>query len=488
MIESRNSLYWKSVWGSRYPNPHGMSTTGSNTRPNWCGGAGQHGSGAPHDSISAPNALKRAKDAGYPTRLRQGSKFILQNWITANHGGLAALWMACPNASVDTPGEYHELNWQIMTPIRDTYPPNKRFGVGFSDKMPDWYGFVGANCDMNWYNGSVLGDCGDCQLQVGGQAEQDWTNNKGGQPPWPAPKVDKAMIVNIEYQLPETFECPNAVFSWMWHTPHICVPLEVREKEAENDFWEDCKSANWPMNGRWSGCNGYWKDEIFVNCVDAEVWRDGEPTPAPPPTPRPTPAPTPQPTPAPPTPVPVPTPVPPTPVPTPVPTPAPTPHPVGTCIPQPDCSINAWCADDNLAWCIALGKTGNCPQPQCYTVVATPAPPTQEPTQAPSPQPMPTPTQQPTPTQAPTQQPTQAPTQQPTQAPTPEPTPAPRPAVCCWASTCDGDCVAGGWCGSGESACSGCGGHWCDGNSLAIAGSGARLMAKRANTAALEHE
>lgn len=480
MIESRNSLYWKSVWGSRYPNPHGMSTTGSNSRPNWCGGAGQHGNGAPHDSISAPNALKRAKDAGYPTRLRQGSKFILQNWITANHGGLAALWMACPNASVDTPGEYHELNWQIMTPIRDTYPPNKRFGVGFSDKMPDWYGFVGANCDMNWYNGSVLGECGDCQLQVGGQAEQDWTNNKGGQPPWPAPKVDKAMIVNIEYQLPETFECPNAVFSWMWHTPHICVPLEVREKEAENDFWEDCKSANWPMNGRWSGCNGYWKDEIFVNCVDAEVWRDGEPTPAPPPTPRPTPAPTPQPTPAPPTPVPVPTPVPPTPVPTPVPTPAPTPHPVGTCIPQLDCSINAWCADDNLAWCIALGRTGNCPQPQCYTVVATPAPPTQQPTQAPSPQPMPTPTQQPTPTQAPTQQPTQA--------PTPEPTPAPRPAACCWASTCDGDCVAGGWCGSGESACSGCGGHWCDGNSLATAGSGARLMAKRANTAALEHE
>merc|ERR1719195_1516779 len=215
---------------------------------------------------------------------------------------------------------------------------------------------------MNWYNGSVLGDCGDCQFQVGGQAEQAWTNNAGGQPPYPAPKTDKAMIVNVDYQLPNTFECPNAVFSWLWHTPHICVPLEVREKLAENDFWEDCKSANWPMNGRWAGCDGYWKDEIFVNCIDAEVWRDGAPTPAPPPTPRPAPAPTPVPTPAPPTPAPVPTPQP---------TPAPTPYPAGTCVHQPDCSINAWCRDDNLAWCIAMGNAGQCPAPHCYTVQST---------------------------------------------------------------------------------------------------------------------
>merc|ERR1719277_2758298 len=95
------------------------------------------------------------------------------------------------------------------------------------------------------------------------------------------------------------------------------------------------------------------------------------PTPAPPPTPRPTPAPTPQPTPAPPTPQPVPTPVPPTPVPTPVPTPAPTPYPVGTCVHQPDCSINPWCGDDNMQWCIAMGNAGQCPAPHCYTVQST---------------------------------------------------------------------------------------------------------------------
>jgi len=362
MIESRNSFYWKALRESVYPNPHGMSTTGGDTRPSYCGGRGQGGSTAIHDSVSAPVALERARAAGFPTRLRQGSKFTLRNWITANHGGLAALWYTCPPDSADSPAEYSNLSWHILTPIKDTYPENKRNGVAFSDKMPDWYGFAGSNCDMNWYNGSVLQECGDCQLQYGGLAEQEWNDNKGGHGPWPAPKTDKAMIVNIEYQLPDYFECPNAVFSWLWHTPHICVPLEVREKLAENDFWEFCKPTNWPMNGRWAGCDGYWKDEIFVNCMDAEVWRDGEPTPAPPPTPWPTPQPTPQPTPAPPTP---PTPAP---VPTPQPTPAPTPYPVGTCIHQPDCNINAWCADDNMEWCIAMGRAGQCPYPHCYAV------------------------------------------------------------------------------------------------------------------------
>merc|ERR1719367_1875534 len=45
------------------------------------------------------------------------------------------------------------------------------------------------------------------------------------------------------------------------------------------------------MNGRWAGCDGYWKDEIFVNCIDAEVFS----APTPPPTPQPTPAPPPTP-------------------------------------------------------------------------------------------------------------------------------------------------------------------------------------------------
>merc|ERR1711920_1007006 len=105
----------------------------------------------------------------------------------------------------------------------------------------------------------------------------------------------------------------------------------------------------------------------------------------------PTPQPVPTPQPPPPTPVP-------TPVPTPQPTPAPTPYPVGTCIHQPDCSINAWCADDNMEWCIAMGRAGQCPSPHCYTVQR----------------------------------------------------PLRKPSECCFASSCDGDCASGGWCGSSE--------------------------------------
>merc|ERR1719188_1038258 len=124
-------------------------------------------------------------------------------------------------------------------------------------------------------------------------------------------------------------------------------------------------------------------------------------------------------------------------------------HPVGTCIHQPDCSINAWCADDNMEWCIALGKAGQCPAPQCYTVVATPAPPTQQPTQAPSPYP------------------TRAPSPQPTQAPTTPAPPPPAPAQCCTGQGggCNAPCSSGGWCGASESNCVACAGSWCGGSS-----------------------
>merc|ERR1719222_810946 len=86
-IEARNSRAWK--LGEGYPNAWGMSTTSNgNTRPMYCGGLGQTGFTSPeHDSISAPDALQKAKDAGFATRLQKGSKFTLQNFITANHGG-----------------------------------------------------------------------------------------------------------------------------------------------------------------------------------------------------------------------------------------------------------------------------------------------------------------------------------------------------------------------------------------------------------------
>merc|ERR1712157_263877 len=80
------------------------------------------------------------------------------------------------------------------------------------------------------------------------------------------------MGVEIEYQLPADFECPNAVFSWIWHTPHLCIPKEVADKRAENDFWQFC---NRNLEGFYGSCRTEWEDEIFINCMDAEVSGDG---------------------------------------------------------------------------------------------------------------------------------------------------------------------------------------------------------------------
>merc|ERR1712048_1005953 len=164
-----------------------MSQTNSATRPMYCGGLGQNGFSQPeHDLISAPEALQKAKNSGFATRLRRGSKFTLQNFITANHGGVAALYYSCPDASVDTPEEYKALDWKLLTPIKDSYPEDKRNGVGFSDKMPDWYGFAGSICNFGaGYTGGVLQNCDDCQLRYGGpQTTAAWNAQK---PPSGAP-------------------------------------------------------------------------------------------------------------------------------------------------------------------------------------------------------------------------------------------------------------------------------------------------------------
>merc|ERR1719464_1124391 len=345
VIEARNSVAWK--LGDDYPNAWGMAQTGSPTRPMYCGGLGQRIGGPGdfktpvHDEISAPDALQRAKSAGFATRLRKGSKVTLQNFITANHGGVAALWYSCPACSVDTPEEYLALNWTIMTPIKDSYPEAKWNGVGFSDKMPEWYGFGGAICSRfaNYVGG--IHTCDDCQLKYGGpNTTATW---RAELPPNGADIAagQRALIVEIEYQLPADFECPNAVFSWMWRTPHFCVPKEVVEKRAENDFWKFCGKN---IQGEFPVCTSEWQDEIFNNCMDAEVV-DFYPTPAPPPTPPPPPpAPTPQPTTAPPAPGP------------------------GPCRHQTDCSISAWCNDSSyVGWCSQNGAGGNCPAPHCTT-------------------------------------------------------------------------------------------------------------------------
>jgi hypothetical protein len=363
-IESRNSLAWKT--GGSYPNAWGMSQTNSPTRPMFCGGLGQTGFSRPeHDLISAPDALKRARDSGFATRLRKGSKFTLQNFITANHGGVAALHYACPADSVDTPDEYKSLDWQLLTPIKDSYPENKRNGVGFSDKMPEWYGFAGSVCNFAaGYTGGVLQNCDDCQLRYGGpQTTAAWRAEK---PPSGADlgTGQLATIVDIEYQLPEDFECPNAVFSWIWQTPHLCIPKEVADKRAENDFWKFC---NKNLEGYYGSCRTEWQGEIFINCMDAEVSANGS-SPGPSPLPSPSPSPSPL--------------------------SSPSPVSPSACRPIGDCSAYVWCNQDLfVTWCADQGNS--CPAPFCNPVMPpSPAPvaaPTPSPVSMPSPNPTPSP-------------------------------------------------------------------------------------------------
>merc|ERR1712176_1297496 len=314
---------------------------------------------AEHDSISAPNALKKAKDSGFATRLRKGSKFTLQNFITANHGGVAALYYSCPDASVDTPEEYKNLDWKALTPIKDSYPESKRNGVGFSEKMPEWYGFAGSICNLAaGYTGGVIRTCDDCQLRYGGpETTAAWKNEK---PPSGAAlgTGQLATIVEIEYQLPADFECAHAVFSWMWHTPHLCIPKEVADKGAENDFWKFC---NKNLKGYYPACQTEWQDEIFNNCMDAEVVENGEvPMPSPPATLAPTPVSDPEPSPS-----PAPSPGP-SPLPSPgeiAPSPAPSSGVTGTCV-----ATLESCFTDASIWgpyCASVGTVGSCPEPMC---------------------------------------------------------------------------------------------------------------------------
>merc|ERR1712048_362519 len=117
-----------------------------------------------------------------------------------------------------------------------------------------------------------LQNCDDCQLKYGGpKTTAAWNAEK---PPSGAPlgTGQLATIVDIEYQLPADFECPNAVFSWLWHTPHLCIPKEVADKRAENDFWAFC---NRNLEGFYGACRTEWQDEIFINCMDAQVGDGG---------------------------------------------------------------------------------------------------------------------------------------------------------------------------------------------------------------------
>lgn len=168
------------------------------------------------------------------------------------------------------------------------------------------------------------------------------------------------MRLDIEYQLPSDFQCKNAVFSWMYQTPHLCIPRQVRSAGAEEDFWGFCGNRNFLS---FQQCSTDWEGEIFTNCMDAEVTDSSGPSlPRPQVSPSPTPAPTAS---------------------TLVPVPRPTDIPASSmCVPIGDCGAYEWCDQDAYAvWC-AEDVTSSCPSPFCRletlgtnpTPIPTPAP------------------------------------------------------------------------------------------------------------------
>jgi len=125
----------------------------------------------------------------------------------------------------------------------------------------------------------------------------------------------------------------------------LCIPKEVADTGSENDFWGFCKRN---LQGFYSACRTEWQDEIFTNCMDAEVVGDGDgsgPRPSPPPAPRP--------------------------VPSPLPAPVPSPSPA-SCVPIGDCGASSWCDQSAYAlWC--AGQSSSCSAPFCKAAMS-PAP------------------------------------------------------------------------------------------------------------------
>jgi len=229
------------------------------------------------------------------------------------------------------------------------------------------------------------------------------------------PKRGGAQTDKFRYIIPEDLSCNECLLQWKWWTGNTMI--------AKRDYccyWNQLDAAGWDsgrFHGYFDGCpcgsNSNANVEIFYGCSDVTVLPGG-PTPAPPP-----------PTPAPPTP---PTPAPTTPAPTPAP-----PAPAQCCTGQGG-SCNAPCS--NGGWCGASESNCNaCAGSWCRgSDPVSPAPPAPTPVVNPSPTPP---------------------------APAPPAPPAPGPSVCCYDAGCQGNCVAGGWCGGSESNCVGCGGEWC---------------------------
>merc|ERR1712113_418559 len=123
-------------------------------------------------------------------------------------------------------------------------------------------------------------------------------------------------------------------FSWMWQTPHLCLPKESHDKGAEMDFWKACKRDSFP----YGVCKTNWEPEIFCNCIDAQVGEGDAPAPL---------------------------------APSPFPSPMPvTPSPASlACVPIGACGGYPWCEQSKFeAWCTSKGVEGSCPSPFCKTL------------------------------------------------------------------------------------------------------------------------
>jgi len=163
----------------------------------------------------------------------------------------------------------------------------------------------------------------------------------------------------------------------------LCIPKEVADKRAENDFWKFC---NRNLEGFYGSCRTEWQDEIFINCIDAEVVGDGSaPNPSPTLAPLPTTSPMPS----------------RGPTASPDPTLVPSPSPA-SCVPIGDCGAYPWCNQESYeSWC--ADQVASCPAPYCKVTTFPSSTPN------PAPVPMPTPMPMPTPVPVPTLMPTSTP-------------------------------------------------------------------------------
>jgi len=216
-----------------------------------------------------------------------------------------------------------------------------------------------------------------------------------------APKGAQGQVHSMWFHVPSDVNCPSGRCSvqFTWKTANSCNPHPAaycnyyHHVVGPQNTWCNnwycggfCNSnSNSADNCEATIGNRQCCSEVFSAC--AEVKLVGESVPTPSTTSTTTAAPTPT-TAAPDTTTPAVSPTPAPPAPTPPATPAPPAAVDGTCVQNPDCNANAWCADETyVTWC-PQHDASQCPTPQCM-VKGTSQP---EPEPEPEPEPITPPT------------------------------------------------------------------------------------------------